>query len=95
MTLEGLPTFPSPRPYSLGFCPMVEASCCFDRPSMDSTAEYVCAFCGETNTTFIDVSAGLSQTYIEDCQVCCRPNQLYVTIDDVTLDIEINSDYLE
>lgn len=62
---------------------------------MQSTAEYCCAFCGETSTTFIDISAGLSQTYIEDCQVCCRPNQLYITIDDVSLDIEIATDYLE
>jgi hypothetical protein len=62
---------------------------------MQSTAEYTCAVCGETSTTFIDISAGLTQTYIEDCQVCCRPNQFYITIDDVSLDIEIATDYLE
>ncbi len=63
--------------------------------TMQSTAEYTCAFCGETSTTFIDISAGLTQTYIEDCQVCCRPNHLYITIDDISLDIEISTDYLE
>ncbi|WOD40694.1 CPXCG motif-containing cysteine-rich protein [Nodosilinea sp. E11] len=62
---------------------------------MQSTADYTCAFCGETSTTFIDISAGLTQTYIEDCQVCCRPNQLYIAIDDISLDIEIATDYLE
>ncbi|MGG6241054.1 CPXCG motif-containing cysteine-rich protein [Nodosilinea sp. AN01ver1] len=62
---------------------------------MQSTAEYICAFCGEPNTTFVDLSAGLSQTYIEDCQVCCRPNQLYVTVDDVSLDIDIATDFVE
>ncbi|HSM84288.1 MAG TPA: CPXCG motif-containing cysteine-rich protein [Nodosilinea sp.] len=62
---------------------------------MESTAEYTCAFCGEPNATFVDLSAGLSQSYIEDCQVCCRPNQLYITVDDVSLDIEIASDYVE
>ncbi len=60
---------------------------------METTAEYVCAFCGETNTTFIDLSAGMQQSYIEDCQVCCRPNVLYVRIDEDTLAIEIDSDY--
>ncbi len=62
---------------------------------MESTAEYTCAVCGETNTTFVDLSAGLSQTYIEDCQVCCRPNQLYITVDEFSLAIEISTDYLE
>lgn len=62
---------------------------------MQSTAEYTCAFCGELNTTFVDFSAGLTQAYIEDCQVCCRPNQLYITIDEGSLDIEISTDYVE
>ncbi|MEM6836346.1 MAG: CPXCG motif-containing cysteine-rich protein [Cyanobacteria bacterium P01_C01_bin.120] len=60
---------------------------------MENTAEYTCAFCGEPNTAFIDVSAGLTQSYIEDCQVCCRPNQLYITIDEDTLEIVIATDY--
>jgi hypothetical protein len=60
---------------------------------MESTAEFFCAFCGEPNTTFVDISAGYSQTYIEDCQVCCRPNQLYVTIDEATLEVDIATDY--
>lgn len=62
---------------------------------MESTAEYICAFCGEPNTTFVDLSAGLTQTYIEDCQVCCRPNQLYITVDDISLAIDINTDFIE
>lgn len=62
---------------------------------MQTTAEYTCAFCGESNSTFIDFSAGLEQSYIEDCQVCCRPNILYVRIDEDTLEIEIDTDYQE
>lgn len=60
---------------------------------MESTAEFYCAFCGEPNTTFVDISAGMSQTYIEDCQVCCRPNQLYVTVDEDSLEVTIDTDY--
>ncbi len=62
---------------------------------MQTTAEYYCAFCGEPSTTFIDISGGSSQRYIEDCQVCCRPNILYVLIDEDTLTIEIQTDYEE
>ncbi|WP_071515605.1 CPXCG motif-containing cysteine-rich protein [Geitlerinema sp. PCC 9228] len=45
---------------------------------MESTAEYICAFCGEANPTFVDLSAGSQQSYVEDCQVCCQPNVLYI-----------------
>lgn len=61
---------------------------------MEQTAEFFCAFCGEPNTTFIDLSAGGTQSYVEDCQVCCRPNQLFVRIDEDTLDIEIDTEYV-
>lgn len=59
---------------------------------MQNYADFSCAYCGEPNTTFVDISAGFSQSYGEDCQVCCQPNVLYIEIDEETLDIEINSD---
>ncbi len=59
---------------------------------MQDTPEYICAFCGEPNVTFVDFSAGMQQSYVEDCQVCCQPNVLYIQIDEDTLDIEINSE---
>lgn len=59
---------------------------------MQNTAEYYCAYCGEENTTFVDLSEGYLQNYIEDCQVCCRPNRLYITIDEDTLEITIDTD---
>lgn len=39
-----------------------------------------CPFCGEMITLLVDASAG-SQTYIEDCQVCCRPIQVTLVAD--------------
>jgi cysteine-rich CPXCG protein len=44
-------------------------------------AGFQCAGCGEWNSTQVDESAGRSQSYIEDCQVCCKPNILRVTYD--------------
>ena len=35
-------------------------------------AEMSCPYCAETITILVDESAG-EQSYIEDCQVCCRP----------------------
>ena len=59
---------------------------------MQNTSEYICAYCGESNLTFVDLSAGAQQSYVEDCQVCCRPGGLYLYVDEETLDIEINSE---
>ena len=42
---------------------------------------FQCAGCGERNSTAVDESAGRRQTYIEDCQVCCKPNVLRVEYD--------------
>ncbi|MEB3225897.1 MAG: CPXCG motif-containing cysteine-rich protein [Synechococcus sp.] len=59
---------------------------------MENTAEYFCAYCGEGSITFIDLSEGFTQSYIEDCQVCCRPNRLFITVDEETLEISIDTD---
>jgi hypothetical protein len=42
---------------------------------------YTCAGCGEWNETTVDESAGSRQRYVEDCQVCCKPNLLRVSWD--------------
>jgi len=42
---------------------------------------FQCAACGEWNTTSVDESAGSRQSYVEDCQVCCKPNVLRIDYD--------------
>jgi hypothetical protein len=42
-------------------------------------AGFQCAVCGEWNETSVDESSGSVQSYVEDCQVCCRPNLLRVS----------------
>jgi Cysteine-rich CPXCG len=49
---------------------------------METTAEYQCSYCGE-----------YEQSYVEDCQVCCRPNTLNVMVDRDSLDVEISTEY--
>ena len=44
-------------------------------------AGFQCAGCGEWNETAVDESAGGRQSYIEDCQVCCRANVLRAEYD--------------
>jgi len=42
---------------------------------------YFCAFCGEENEVLVDASAERHQRFTEDCEVCCRPNLLDISIE--------------
>lgn len=50
--------------------------------SSQKEASYLCDACGEEIIIPLDVSEGSSQTYVEDCPVCCRANTIYVQIDE-------------
>ncbi len=45
-------------------------------------ASYICDACGEVIVIPLDLSEGTSQTYVEDCPVCCRANTIHVQIND-------------
>jgi hypothetical protein len=55
-------------------------------------AAYQCAGCGEWNETVVDYFAGPRQTYVEDCQVCCKPNILHVSWDAETEEYSIRAE---
>ena len=42
---------------------------------------FQCPYCGERLETRVDVTEG-ERTYIEDCQVCCRPIEFSVELAD-------------
>ncbi len=44
-------------------------------------ASVSCPYCGEDNTILVDEYGGRRQQYVEDCQVCCQPWNVLVTID--------------
>ena len=51
-----------------------------------------CPYCGEQLEVAVDLSVRY-QEYIEDCQVCCSPMTLVVTLgDDRTVSIDARSD---
>lgn len=50
-------------------------------------ASYICDSCGEQIVVPIDLSAGSSQEYVEDCPVCCHANVIHI---DIALDGEWN-----
>jgi hypothetical protein len=44
-------------------------------------AGFQCAGCGEWNDITVDDGGGPAQQYVQDCQVCCKPNLLKITFD--------------
>lgn len=41
-------------------------------PSMETEHFFECPFCGEKISMVLDLTEG-GQSYIEDCEFCCRP----------------------
>lgn len=41
---------------------------------------FQCPYCWETVSMLLDVST--SETYVEDCEVCCNPMQISTHFDD-------------
>ncbi len=50
-----------------------------------------CPYCGESIELQIDCSI-MQQRYIEDCQVCCRPINVNVSIDDEEIMIQVTNE---
>ena len=44
-------------------------------------ARISCPHCGQSMEVVLDLSGG-SQSYVEDCQVCCQPMQICFDVDD-------------
>ena len=43
---------------------------------MEEEYAFTCPYCWEPVTMLLDASLDAEQTYVEDCEVCCRPIQI-------------------
>lgn len=64
-----------------GLEPVFEPSDATGGEGPESFADVSCPYCGETILLHLDLSAG-SQSYVEDCQVCCQPMQVGLQVND-------------
>ena len=60
---------------------------------MQDSADFQCGYCGEISEIDVDPYAGSNQSYVEDCQVCCRPNRVIVNVDPETLNVQVYVSY--
>ena len=59
---------------------------------LQTDIEYTCAYCYSSNPVQADPSAGRIQSYVEDCQTCCRPNSLKLSWDESSEDWWVESE---
>jgi hypothetical protein len=48
-----------------------------------------CPYCGEPISLWIDETGGRTQTYIEDCAVCCKPIQIVARYDGDAFEVAV------
>ncbi|MDX1460620.1 MAG: CPXCG motif-containing cysteine-rich protein [Xanthomonadales bacterium] len=53
--------------------------------------EEACPSCGEPITLLVDASV-TPQSYIEDCEVCCRPMMVTVSVEQGELQVSLTSE---
>jgi hypothetical protein len=46
------------------------------------TVETQCPYCGEPVEVTVEPTGASNEHYVEDCPVCCRPWEVYVTRED-------------
>lgn len=49
--------------------------------ALDAFVELQCPWCGEVIGTAVELTTG-DRTWVEDCQVCCRPMQVSIELDE-------------
>ena len=67
-----------------GLEPVIELGAGEGSDALEQFVEATCPYCSETILLHLDVAAG-SQSYVEDCQVCCQPMLVSVEVRDGVL----------
>ena len=48
----------------------------------DEDIVWTCQYCGEPNSVWIDLTVEGKQDFIEECNICCRPNRIIISMDE-------------
>ena len=81
-----MPAKPTDIDQLYGLEPVIEIGADAGSEGLEAFSDVPFPYCGETLSMHLDLSAG-SQSYVEDCQVCCQPIQMTVRVgDDGTLE---------
>jgi hypothetical protein len=59
---------------------------------MEIEGSCFCPYCLQENIVLVDITEGMEQDLIEDCQVCCRPMRLRITVDPDATGAEVTAE---
>ncbi len=59
---------------------------------VDTSARAQCPYCGEDVTLELDPGGGVSQIYVQDCEVCCRPWRVEVRFRGATAEVVLRAE---
>lgn len=62
-----------------------------DSLGMAQSVEFACGACGSVNYIEFDISGGMEQDMIQDCDSCCRPNRIHMHMDGQSGAISVHS----
>lgn len=49
--------------------------------ALESDQIFNCPYCGAENSTRVDATGGSRQSFVTDCEICCRPMEVEVDIE--------------
>ena len=52
----------------------------------ESLYNFPCPYCWQINSLTADISGGLHQEFVVDCETCCAPILIHLDLDNGTID---------
>jgi transcription elongation factor Elf1 len=50
--------------------------------NLEKYEEFACPYCSQTNSLSLDITGGRKQRLVVDCEVCCAPIVIRLTLDE-------------
>ena len=47
---------------------------------LEDFPDFLCPYCGQPNTLAVDLTGGARQDFVVDCEICCAPIAVRVTL---------------
>jgi len=51
-----------------------------------------CPYCGNPNFLTIDYSGGNKQEFVNDCEICCKPMRINITVEENIVCINVEKE---
>lgn len=58
----------------------------------DTSAWVHCPYCGQPSELVLDPGGGEDQSYVEDCEICCRPWNVHVRWEDGVAQVSVSTE---